>query len=293
LSLSTEVRFLYGRKLLAGKGLALPEWVFYLCIVISAPRFFRCVRLFWLFALALFVATPVSAQIIVTNALVAYSYEQGVGGAFVPSAPFTSATPPTSTLSFFPTGFSALNSGSAWNIDTFSSVLNVTMNANGGNWFTNDALQLSSRVGYSLNAPTSTSSAGVSFTAPFTLYITEVDNSPFASPSLQLTDSLTVVPPFVETVGPGSFLTGTLSGDIVLSLNTIKAHFGIGPANNITGMRVQFSPVVSAWSERGSASAALVNFDVVNQVVPEPSTYALLMLGAGVVGAGLWRRRRS
>jgi hypothetical protein len=56
-------------------------------------------------------------------------------------------------------------------------------------------------------------------------------------------------------------------------------------------MRLQFSPVVSAWSERGSASASLVNVDVGNQVVPEPSTYALLALAASGLGVYALRRR--
>lgn len=239
-------------------------------------------------------ASPSSAQVIVSNSLVTYTYEQGAGNAFVPSTPLTSATPPDSSLSFFPAGFSALNSGSAWNIATFSSVLTVTMEANPGNWFGENALLLSSQVNYSLSAPTSTSTAGVAFTAPFTLYITEVDDLPFGSPSLQLTDSLTVTPPFVETAGPGSFPTGALSGEISLSLTTIKAHFGIGATNKITGMRVQLSPVLSAWSERGSASGSLVNVDVANAVVPEPSTHALLMLGLGAIGGvAAWRRRKG
>lgn len=238
-------------------------------------------------------ATPTFAQVIVSNSLVTYTYEQSAGNAFVPSAPLTSATPPDSTLSFFPTGFSTTNSGSAWDIKTVSSVLTVTLDANAGYWFGANALQLGAQVNYALNAPTSTSTAGVSFSAPFTLYITSVNNTPFGSPSLQLTDSLNVTPNFIETSGPGSFPTGALSGEITLSLNTIKSHFGIGAGNNITGMRVQFSPVISVWSERGSASASLVNFDVANQVVPEPSTYALLALGAGVAGWSAWRRRRA
>jgi hypothetical protein len=236
---------------------------------------------------------PAAGQVIVSNSLVTYTYEQSAGDAFVPSTPLTSATPPDSNLSFFPTGFSALNSGSAWDINTFSSVLTVTMDANADYWFTGNALQLSAQVNYSLAAPTSTSEAGIAVTAPFTLYITEVDGAAFGSPSLQLTDALNFSPAFVETVGPSSFPTGSLSGDISLSLNNIKTHFGIGAGNNITGMRVQFSPVISAWSERGSASASLVNFDVANQVVvPEPSTYALLVLGAWVAGWSVWRRRR-
>jgi hypothetical protein len=124
------------------------------------------------------------------------------------------------------------------------------------------------------------------------LYVTEVDGVGFGT-TLQLTDTLVFAPSVVEATGPSSFLTGSLTGTISLSLNTIKTHFGIGPASNITGMRVQFSPVISAWSERGSASASLVNFDVANQVVPEPSTYALLALGAAFAGWSVWRRRRA
>lgn len=249
-----------------------------------------------IFLPAVFILTfgsAASGQVLVSNSLVTYSYEQSAANAFVPSTPLTSATSTDSALSFFPTGFSTTNSGSAWDIKTFSSVLTVTMDANAGYWFGANALQLSAQVNYSLNAPTSTSTAGVSFTAPFTLYITEVNNTPFGSPSLQLTDSLVVAPNFVETTGPGSFPTGALSGEITLSLNTIKTHFGIGAAQNITGMRVQFSPVISAWSERGSASASLVNFDVANAVVPEPSTYALLLLGFGAAGLAVLRRRRA
>ena len=259
-----------------------------LSITTSAKAVFAAV-----FAALLVIAPSADAQVIVSNSLVTYTYEQSAGDAFVPSSPLASATATDSTLSFFPAGFSALNSGSAWDIDTFSSVLTVNMKANSGLWFGENAFQLTSQVNYSLNAPTSTSTAGISFTAPFTLYITEVDNAPFVSPSLQLTDSLTVTPPFIETTGPGSFPTGALSGDISLSLTTIKAHFGIGAGSNITGMRVQFSPVVSAWSERGSASASLVNVDVANAVVPEPSTYALLLIGAAATGLAVWRRRRA
>ena len=247
-----------------------------------------------LWALLLLFAAMSSAsfsQVIVSNSLVTYTYEQSAGNAFVPSAPLTSATAPDSTLSFFPGGFSAVNSGSAWNIDTLNSVLTVTMDANPGYWFTNNALRLSAQVNYSLVAPTATSTAGVSVSAPFTLYITEVDGSPFGSPGLQLTNALGFTPSFVETTGPASFPTGSLSGNVTLTLNTIKTHFGLGSSNRITGMRLQFSPVVSAWSERGSASASLVNVDVGNQVVPEPSTYALLVLAASGLGVYALRRR--
>jgi hypothetical protein len=105
---------------------------------------------------------------------------------------------------------------------------------------------------------------------------------------------LDFTPAFMEAFGPNATpTTGTLSGSINLTLNTIKTHFGIGDASKITGMRMQISPVVTAWSERGSATGSLVNIDDANQVVPEPSTYALLLVGAGAVGAAFWRRRRA
>lgn len=232
-----------------------------------------------------------SAQIIISNSLATYTYEQNPANSFVPSTPIAPASGDISTLSFFPSGFSASTSGSTWDIDSASAVLTTTMDANPGLHFGNDAFTMSSQVTYSLVAPTATSSAGVSVSAPFTLYVTEVDGVGFGT-TLQMTNSLLFSPAFLETTGPSSFLTGSLNGQISLSLNEIKTHFGIGPANNITGMRVQFSPSVSAWSERGSATASLVNVDISNQVVPEPSTYALLAMAAAGLGAHIVRRRR-
>jgi hypothetical protein len=46
-------------------------------------------------------------------------------------------------------------------------------------------------------------------------------------------------------------------------------------------------------SERGSAAASIVNFDVATQVVPEPSSFALLLFGAGVSVLAVWRRRHA
>jgi hypothetical protein len=230
-----------------------------------------------------------SAQIIISNSLATYTYEQNPANSFVPSSPIAPASGTTSTLSFFPSGFSAGTSGSAWNIDSETAVLTATLNANPGLFFV-DALTMNSQVNYSLVAPTSTSSAGISASAPFTLYVTEVDGVGFGT-TLQLTDTLVFAPSVVEATGPSSFLTGSLTGTISLSLNTIKTHFGIGPASNITGMRVQFSPSISAWSERGSATASLVNVDI-SSVVPEPSTYALLAMAAAGLGAHIVRRRR-
>jgi len=235
-----------------------------------------------------------SGQIVYkTNSLVTYGYD--ALNPFVPGEPSVAATDPTSTFSYLPTAFQAAVSGSAWNIASTSGVVDLSMDANPGNYFDGTvlALNVNTKVNYSLAAPTSTSSAGAVFTAPFTLYITEVDNAAFATPLLQYATNITITPPYIEVTGPASFPTGQFSGSLSLDINTIKLHFGIGATNKITGMRLQISPSLTVWSERGSANASVVNFDVTNNVVPEPSTYALLLVGLSAVGFVAFRRRRA
>jgi hypothetical protein len=84
-----------------------------------------------------------------------------------------------------------------------------------------------------------------------------------------------------------------MSGVFAFDINTVKAHFGIGAGSNITGLQLQVSPVLTVQSERGSAAASVVNFDVATQVVPEPSSCVLLLLGAGVSALAVWRRRHA
>lgn len=228
--------------------------------------------------------------VIKTNSLVTYSYDSS--NPFVPGEPTASALDPISTFSYFPNSFSAAISGSAWNIASTSGVVGLTMDANSGKYFDGSVLSLNvnTKVNYNLTAPTSTSSAGAVFSAPFTLYITEVDNSPFATPLLQYSTNITITPPYSEVTGPAGFSSGQFSGSLTLDINTIKMHFGIGATNNITGMRLQISPSLSVWAEKGSADASVVNFDVTSYVVPEPSTYLLLLSGLGVVAFALRRR---
>jgi hypothetical protein len=78
-----------------------------------------------------------------------------------------------------------------------------------------------------------------------------------------------------------------------LDINFIQTHFGIGAANHVTGMRLELSSTISAATIDGMASASLLNANMVNVTVPEPSTWALLLSGLGAAGAAVWRRRRS
>jgi hypothetical protein len=228
-----------------------------------------------------------------TNPLASYSYD--ATNAFVPSDPLASASGSLSTFSFLPTDFSVSSSGAASATNTVTALITLDMAANPGFWFDGPgvSMNLNAQVNYSLAAPTATSSARADFSAPFTLLVTAVNGSPFAPSGLPIATNMTITPPFAAATGPGSFPSGSISGAFAFDINTIKAHFGIAAGSNITAMRLQVSPLLTVQSERGSATASIVNFDVASQVVPEPSTYALLMLGAGAVGFTAWRRRRG
>ena len=225
-----------------------------------------------------------------TNSLVSYSYEST--NAFVPADPVTSAADPLSTFSFLPTTFIASTSGTGTN--TASAVVSLDMVANPGLWFDGAAISLSlnAETTYSLVAPLSTSSAQVSLSAPVSVDVIGLDGAPYVS-GTPLPGTLTVTPPSVSVSGPLAFSNGNMSGSYSFDINTIKVYFGIGAGQKITAMRLQVSPVLTAQSQDGSASGQLVNFDVANNVVPEPSTYALLLLGTGAVAFVFWRRRRA
>ena len=233
------------------------------------------------------------AQIVTkTNALASYSYD--AANAFVPSDPLASASGMLSTFSFLPTAFTVSSSGAAATTNTASALVTLDVNADPGFWFDGPgvSMNLNAQVNYSLAAPTATSSARADFSAPFTLLVTAVNGSPFAPSVLPIATNMTITPPFAAASGPGLFPAGSISGAFAFDINTIKAHFGLAAGSNITGMRLQFSPVLTVQSERGSATAAIVNFDVTNQVVPEPSTYLLLVTGLAFV-ALVARRRRA
>lgn len=237
----------------------------------------------------IFPSTALAQVVTKTNALASYSYSGT--NAFVPSDPLVSASGSLSTFSFLPTAFSASSSGALPSTNTVSAVIALDMSANSGLWFAG-ALNLNAQVNYSLAAPTATSSAHADFSAPFTLEVTGVDGAPFVPVGLPIATNMTITPPFVAVTGPVAFPAGNLSGSFAFDINTIKAHFGIGGGSNITSMRLQVSPLLTVQSERGSATASLVNFDLSNnQMVPEPSTCALLFLGLGAASVAVWRRR--
>jgi hypothetical protein len=253
----------------------------------------RCLRACLLVFFSALAVLPFAGQAQVvtkTNSLASYSYD--ATNAFVPSEPLVSASGSLSTFSFLPISLAATSSGPGPATNIVTAFATLDMAANPGLWF-DGVGHVNAQANYSLYAPTSTSSARADFSVPFTLEVTAVNGIPFAFPGSLLAANLTITPPFSAVTGPGSFPSASMSGASAFDINTVKAHFGIGAGSNITGMRLQVSPVLTVQSERGSAAASIVNFDVAIQVVPEPSSFALLLLGAGVSALAVWRRRHA
>jgi hypothetical protein len=252
-------------------------------------------RLVWLFVVAVPLVPGIGHAQLVTkgNSLASYTYDAAY--ASVLGEPLTPAAGTQSMISFFP----------AFSVDSVSDGPPVSNNiaqnlsfdiaASPGYWFDGSALsmKLNGKLNYNLAAPVVGSAASVSFAAPLTLDVTGVDGSPFSSLALPYDDAMIVNPSLVSVTGPVGFSSGNITGSITLDISTIKLHFGIGAGQNVTALRLSVGPSLTVSSQAGSAQAALVNFDVVNQVVPEPSTYAFLMLGSVAGGFALWRRRRS
>lgn len=233
------------------------------------------------------------AQVIITNSMVTYAYQDSPADTYVPATPLTSEVP-YSSLAFAPNNFVASTSGSDIQIDTRTGILTVDMNANSGMWFTGtNAFALDVTGSYSLFAPFSSSESFVGVTASYTLYLQGVDGAAFTS-STPLTGSLSIAPTNAfSLVGPGGVSSGQWNTSISLDINTIKTHFGIAPTSDVTGLRLQYSSTLSAASINGGASVDTLNLNVTNQVVPEPSTYALLALAAAALATRMVRRRKS
>jgi|GEM_PF-2184376 len=249
--------------------------------------------------------TSASAQIIhgdYTNSKVSYLSVTESGPnvpptLFVPPSPTTTADP-VSQLSFAPNNFIQTDQSLAFDLKTKSSQVQINIQAADGLWFENvggnKPLELYTAGSYSIVAPfgqSPQSQAFASFTASYTLVVNEVDNSPFSS-GAPMSANVAITPSGANIIGPGGSTAGTWSGSVQLDINTIKAHFGIGPTSKVTGMLLQYTANLSAAGVFGQANASLLNFNVVNATVPEPSTYALLAVSAAGLGAHVLRRRR-
>ena len=233
-----------------------------------------------------------AAQVIITNSLVTYAYQDNPAGTYAPPSPLTSVTP-YSSLAFAPGSFVASTTGAGMQIETQTGILTVDMTANPGLHFTDDALGLNVAGSYSMAAPFSTSEAFTSITASYTLSLQAVDGAPFSS-STPMSGSLAISPSNTfSLLGPGRVSDGQWSSSLTLDINTIKLHFGLAPASKVTGLRLQYSSTATAASINGGASISTLNVNVTNQVVPEPSTYALLAIAAAALTGLAFRRRRQ
>ena len=260
----------------------------------NSPSFVRRLTLFSirLAILSAFVS-PAAAQVIVSNSMVTYLYQDNPTGTYAPPSPLTSETP-YSSLAFAPGSFVASTTGAGMQIETQTGILTVDMTANPGMNFTGEVLGLSVAGSYSMAAPFGSSEAFTSITASYTLSLQGVDGAPFSS-SAPMSGSLAISPSNTfSLLGAGRVSDGQWSSSLTLDINMIKMHFGLAPASKVTGLRLQYSSTLTAASINGGASIDTLNVNVTNQVVPEPSTYALLAIAAAALaGLALRRRRRQ
>lgn len=246
---------------------------------------------------ALLALSPaLQAQMVTTNSgLVSYTYNSS--SVFVPDDPLANASGTTSTFSFNPTGFQTSIASGAWSIAATNGVVGLSLDANPGLYFDGPiVVNLNAVAKFNYVVPLATSSVGAVFTAPFTLYVTEVNSAPFANSLLQYSSTVPISPSYITINGPLLPPGGseTMTGALSLDINAVKLHFGLGVGSNITGLRLQISPSLTVWGENASANISVNNFDVVTPVVvPEPTTYALLALGCGAIALRSFRRRQA
>lgn len=256
-------------------------------------NFYRSALFLVVLSLVVTFTRDAAAQIVISNSSVTYTYEASSSSPLIPGTPVTAATP-DSSLTFFPTELNGNLASSFGGVGTLNSSMLIAMNANPGHWFSGNALSFNTTISYDLAAISVGSNVGFRVSSPYTLTVTGVDYAPFSSLMLPITGNMNLSDEYVSINGPFNFQTGFITGTGILPLNTLKSHFGIGAGNNITGMVLTLAPSGTAWVEgSGSVVGNMARLQVNNQiaVVPEPSTYALLLM-SGVYLACRARRRR-
>lgn len=135
---------------------------------------------------------------------------------------------------------------------------------------------------------------------------------------------------FTFTLGPNQFLTAidVLPGTVPIGLSFIGlqtgnqvtvspagptaagllgwTHYSLGdvgtdildnmsvPANGSTGFAGALGPgTYAVWAQEASPGIEPYSFNFVVSLVPEPSTWAMMLLGFGALGVAFRRRRRS
>lgn len=253
---------------------------------------------FLLLVVALFAAfslvTQVAAQVTYgdfTNSRVSY-LQVTESGPVVFGAPTLSIVSPEAPLTFNPTNFVVEAAFSAPDLLTNSSTVQMTIKAAPGFWFAGDVLQIATSGSFDLVAPLIQSQASATFSGSYRLWVTEVDNNLFAA-GPPLSANVLTTPPSVSISGPNGVLSQALAGSATIEINTIKAHFGIAPTSNVTGMLLEYTGTLVAGGSSGSARVSVGKLVVGSTTISTPTTNVILTVEKAANLSGQWQFDRE